>query len=356
MNSGHKIMTVFLTVLCALLLTLVGLCADWPLWAWPTAGCVLIGCAFLGAHLSAPREAMIPQENLVEPEVPTAQKQEQRITNVALQSAIKDYDFLLSARVRWAVLGEYDEDPPFDPAALAVRAVLLRAQEIASRFEPHRSTYAQHQLNGALGSLEPDPSGRVLAMAGSVGLTLADVDEERLSRLSNVRKDEAVWEHQRDYERNKRSYLSDDALKDPGSAVVWWLAKNDDRVEHVVERIPLLAELSAAANNTDVPDRFRGREDFAELKSDADDVRAAEEYGPSDADKVAEALRKFLGLDADTTDLDLVGARVSDVLRAGGWEEQAADFLAAFVPPSAEEHTVEGKNPREEPEEDPADG
>jgi hypothetical protein len=70
------------------------------------------------------------------------------------------------------------------------------------------------------------------------------------SWADRVRK--AIWEHQRKYEQNKRAYLGRDVLKDPGSAVVWWLARNDDHVEKTVQAIGLLAQLSSAAT----ADRF----------------------------------------------------------------------------------------------------
>lgn len=68
---------------------------------------------------------------------------------------------------------------------------------------------------------------------------------------------QAIWEHERKYEQNKRAYLRGDVLKDPGSAVVWWLTRNDDHVEKTVQDIGLLAQLSSAANNTDVPETFQ---------------------------------------------------------------------------------------------------
>lgn len=105
--------------------------------------------------------------------------------------------------------------------------------------------------------MAPDREDRVQAMALDVVLTLSDTDQERLDRLAAIRKDEAVWERQRRYEQNKRDYLGDDVLTSTGSAVVWWLAKNDDHVEKTVKDIGLLARLSSAANNTEVAEPFR---------------------------------------------------------------------------------------------------
>ncbi|MGY9065940.1 hypothetical protein [Streptomyces sp. CAS3] len=69
-----------------------------------------------------------------------------------------------------------------------------------------------------------------------------------------MRKDKAVWEHQRTYEQSKRQYLGEDVLKDTGSAVVWWLAKNDEHVEKTVADLGLLAQLTSANNDSDIPE------------------------------------------------------------------------------------------------------
>jgi hypothetical protein len=66
-----------------------------------------------------------------------------------------------------------------------------------------------------------------------------------------------LWEHERRWEQSRRAYLGEDVLKDAGSTVVWWLARNDDHVERTVKDLGLLAQLSSAANNKDVPERYQ---------------------------------------------------------------------------------------------------
>ncbi|TXS46865.1 hypothetical protein EAO75_24680 [Streptomyces sp. uw30] len=105
--------------------------------------------------------------------------------------------------------------------------------------------------------MEQDRDEHLHAMALEVELTLTDEDQERLDRLAAIRKDEALWEHQRKYEQNKREYLGNDVLTSTGSAVVWWLAKNDDHVEKTVKDLGLLARLSSAANDREVDEPFR---------------------------------------------------------------------------------------------------
>ncbi|WP_326602226.1 hypothetical protein [Streptomyces sp. NBC_01800] len=70
------------------------------------------------------------------------------------------------------------------------------------------------------------------AMTEDVRPTLHQHDQERLDGLAGVRKDQAVWEHQRKHEQSTHKYLGEDVLKDTGSAVVWWLAKNDEQVDN----------------------------------------------------------------------------------------------------------------------------
>ncbi|MPY59203.1 hypothetical protein [Streptomyces spongiae] len=206
----------------------------------------------------ARRRDPFPPGTLIDhPAPPVVERRELHITRVPLPSKVPDYDFLFSARVRWCPVDPTAGDQLTNPGALAVEAVLARARAITAAVEPFRSSLVQHELNGALGVMAPDREDHVQAMALDVVLTLSDADQERLDRLAAIRKDETVWEHQRRYEQNKREYLGSDVLTSTGSAVVWWLAKNDDHVEKTVKDIGLLARLSSAANNTEVSEPFR---------------------------------------------------------------------------------------------------
>ncbi|WP_052849900.1 hypothetical protein [Streptomyces avicenniae] len=343
MTSGHRTLTAFLAVICSLVLAILGLSLDWPPWLWCVAGTGLLAVVLLALGTSPRPYGYIPPENTLEPDVPQAPpRQEQRVRDVALPSALPDYDFLFSATIRW-VPEEADPPPYFDPGALAMQGVVLRARAFAARQDPRSSSLAQHQLSGVLGVMEPDPSCRVIAMAKDVRLTLSETDQRRLSALSDVRKDEEVWEHERNYERSKRTYLTDDVLKDPGSAVVWWLARNGEQVEHTVERIGLLARLSAAANNSEVVEPFRDlaypyppppRETFA-------DEAPAEPSQARSAESLAEDLMSWLGLDREDPTMRLLADRFADYLRAAGKKEEADDFAEFF------------RLPEEEPSDDP---
>lgn len=251
-------MTLFLTVILGLLLVILGLCADWPLWAWAASAALLAVVGVVMNRFLAPMPEAFPRDLLPEPDLPLPEcaRQEQRVAHVALPSSVADYDFSFSATVRWLVLDAPSDSPYISPAGLAIDAVLQRARVVTAQQPPHRSAFAQHQLDGALATMRVESTGRIMAMAFDVSLSLPEHDRERLAKLSDVRKDEDVWEHERNYERSKRAYLGDDVLKDTGSAVVWWLSHNEKEVEGAVDRIGLLAQLSAAAKNEPVAPPF----------------------------------------------------------------------------------------------------
>jgi hypothetical protein len=181
--------------------------------------------------------------------LPPPEPQSTVVADVRLPSRQDDYYFLFSATMSWLPGPEKEPGVPAHAAALAVESILSRARLITRQREPGDASMIRHELGSELGRLLPDPARRVQAMASEVQLAIPEEDRERLDRLAGVRKDEVVWQHERKYEQSKREYLSQDVLKDTGSAVVWWLTRNGDQIEKVVSDIDKLAQLSAAANN-----------------------------------------------------------------------------------------------------------
>lgn len=345
MRSGQKTMTLFVTVILGLILVILGLCAGWPWWAWPATAALVLVIALVTHRVLAPEPEAFPREFLPEPDLPLPepQRQEQRITHVALPSSVADYDFSFSATVRWLVLDAAGDAPYINPAGLAVDAVLQRARSVTTQQPPHRSAFSQHQLDGTLGTMRPDAHGRVMAMAQDVSLSLPELDRERLAKLSNVRKDEDVWEHERNYERSKRAYLGDDVLKDTGSAVVWWLSRNEKEVEGAVDRIGVLARLSAAANNETVatvfehlvsppaelyPDHHVGHLPPPEWEQ-AQDIGAASSNGAGSAPSLDTFLAWF-GFSPADPDLELFAERLINLARAHGKSEVADELGRRF--------------------------
>jgi hypothetical protein len=293
---------------------------------------------------------VIPQEYLLEPDrpCPPPQRQEMRVMNVLLPSAEKDYDFLFSATVRWVILDPPAGAYPVNPDGLAVDAVIARAREVAAQEPPARCSLAQHRLNGVLAAMEPDPKGRVLAMAEEVSLALCDLDLERLTKLSGVRKDEAVWEHERNHERNKRAYLGDDVLRNPGSAVVWWLSKNEEQIEDAVNRIGTLAQLSAAANNGDVDGPFRRF--VPGLQATSAEGGAPQEFAPlanghprpespldTTLDEFLHSMMKYFGFRPDDPELLHCAHRLADAARAAGRTEKSDEIRRHFDASAADD-------------------
>ncbi|MEU9042562.1 MULTISPECIES: hypothetical protein [unclassified Kitasatospora] len=262
-----------LALAAGLVTVALGVSAGWPVWLWavPTAMAVLL--AGLLASAKAPKSAS---------DEPPWEKT--RVAGVALPSLVPDYDFHFSATVWWRPVRNATGLVHADPAGLAVETVLERARTVTEREVPGRLDLVQHRLNGVLGTQSQDRSGLVEAMGGRVELRLSEDDRSRLGKLSDVRKTEEVWEHERRYEQSKRAYLGDDVLKSPGSAVVWWLARHDEQVREAVDMIGPLAQLSAVANDEAVSELYEhlvpGAGSF--LDDEDDDGHAAGPFGPTE--------------------------------------------------------------------------
>ncbi|KWT63593.1 hypothetical protein ADL21_01865 [Streptomyces albus subsp. albus] len=373
MSSGHKTATVFLTVISALLLVIAGLSLQWPVWAWPASAAALVTGSAAAFWSDSRRRPAGPWEYPAHPDlpVPPVERWERTVAGVALPSSVPDYDFLFSATIRWRPLNAAVDAPRVNAGGLAVDAVLARARAVTARQNPHHSTLAQHQLDRALGTMEPDVTDRVEAMAENVTLQLSDADRERLTKLSTVRKDEDVWEHERNYERSKRAYLGTEVLKDTGSAVVWWMAKHDDRVEKTVDLIGPLAQLSSAANNQEVPELFRhlisrpdasggspftlrgetmnggtasrGAEFPSFIGPDGQPFQSGErEPEKPDVPTVLESFMDDAGLARDEHVRALCARRIADCLAAEGCEEAASAIRRRFDSPESADDSDEG--------------
>jgi hypothetical protein len=341
MSSGRKTVTVFYVIITGLLLAILDLCAHWPRWTWAVLVVPLVLIPILDVKLTARRRTAAPLPEMA-PYLPLEpmERRELRVSKVAVPSGATDYDFLLTATVRWHPVEGPADAPLVNPGGLAAEAVLERACKITSQREPGRVSLVQHELNGALGTMELDASQRLWAMAEAVLLTLADHDQQRLDKLAAVRKDEQVWEHERRWEISKRSYLGEDVLKDPGSTVVWWLARNNEHVERTVNDLGLLAQLSSAANNQDVPERFQHLVPFP-----APDPRPDDEYGsmgsPEPPPTAADLLDAFLqsaGFPADDPRRPLLIRQMTDHVAEHGNTDLAEELFQQFdasPPPEA---------------------
>ncbi|GAB3654335.1 hypothetical protein GCM10027589_12970 [Actinocorallia lasiicapitis] len=261
------------------------------------------------------------------------------ITDVPLPSRREDYSFLFSATVLWSPLTE-DEQPDLHLPALAVAAVLGRARDIARQCDPDQAALVRYELGSELGKMQPDDARSVRAMARSIRLFLPERDRERLVKLATLRKEKAMWEHERKYEQSRREYLGEDVLKDTGSAVVWWLSRNDEQVEKTVQDIDLLAQLASAANNTYLPDAFQPHP--PDLEHDPEQRSPVDHF---------DAFMRSMGIDHDHPERPLMSRRFREVVSRHGIHEVADEMSRRFeilddLPPDSDAAPPSEPDPR----------
>ncbi|MCL2583848.1 MAG: hypothetical protein FWE35_15500 [Streptosporangiales bacterium] len=231
--------------------------AHWPVWAELLVTIVLLGILWLTVvrrpYLKSERWAGPDSESediTVQAEViPEPEFQREPVTGVRLPSSRPDYDLVLSGTVCWQPVTPDPGQRPFAASAVAVDSIVQRARGLAEKRDPVHLSLVQHEMRRVLSEPQPDTDGRVWAMAESVELTLPEEDRKRLDELAEVRKNGELWDHQRRQEQSKRQYLGGDVLKSPGSALVWWLARNENAIGDAVENIDPLQRLSDAAND-----------------------------------------------------------------------------------------------------------
>ncbi len=260
MTTEEKTLLAILAAAALLVPVVLGTTLDWPVWSGLLLAVALLGVPGLmtrNIQKRVQRETF--QNSYVTSPIQAEQQPQCRqtpVTDVALPSATDGYDFHFSATVYWRPAKGTPQQHA-NLGGLAADAILARTQVITATEQPNRVDVVAHRLAGVLGATQRDASGAVYAWADDVQLTLSEADQTRLRRLSAVPKDEDLWERERDHERRKRAYLGDDVLTSTGSTVVWWLAQRDNDVEDTVRLIGTLAQLSAAANDTEVPELFR---------------------------------------------------------------------------------------------------
>ncbi|MFJ2023768.1 hypothetical protein ACIODW_08140 [Streptomyces sp. NPDC087897] len=233
-----------------------------PLWVWFLLPALIAGALLIdmqvsraeGTRSTAPGPDL--DESVPEPPAEVAY-QETSIVVVPVQSAVEDCPFLFSASVWWRPAGRFAPSSHGNPTALAVTSVLQRVESLTPTEDPGRCTFLERSLEGVLGTPVLDGSGLVEAYATDVRLVLRPKDREHLEELDGLRKAMGSWESRRQHERNLREYLGEDVLRSPGNAVVWWMARNDDQIERAVDMIAPLTVLSAAANDEEIPEKYR---------------------------------------------------------------------------------------------------
>lgn len=342
----HRLSSVMFVALCGLAPVALGNLLQWSGWLWGFMSTVTVsGSLLLVMTILSGRAPADPFEH-GEPEPPAGPVeppyQETRVIDSVLPSGTDGYDFLFSATVWWKAVPD-DAGRAIDASpTIAAASVVSRAEEVVRHEKPGRVSFVRYLLDGELGVLLPDRNNRVKALATDVTLTLAPSDHERLRKLKDLRKDEEMWEYEREHERNKRRYLGDDVLKSAGSAVVWWLTRHEDEIEKAVHMIGPLAQIAAAANDEEVPDLFRhllvspvgaqsgvtvGGTPREEGRPGGDGFDREEEVG------VPDRLRLLLtaaGLKPDMDGYKVFAHRVMRLLQAEGMGEAADEIRLSF--------------------------
>lgn len=260
MTTEEKTLLAVLTIVAVLVPVALGAALDWPTWSWLLLAVPLLGALGLVARNIRQR---VQLERLWQPHVAPPGHVEQQdqalhtpVPDTALPSAVADYKFHFSATAYWRLV-KGSRTQHANPGALAATTIVARAQAITEAEQPDEVDVVQYRLASELGAAYRDVSTGVETWADDVQLTLSEADQERLRKHSDERKDKDLWEHEHDHELRRRAYLANDALKSTGSAITWWLAQKDNDVEDTVRLIGALAQLSAAANNIEVPELFR---------------------------------------------------------------------------------------------------
>jgi hypothetical protein len=315
----------------AIAAVLIGHFAHWSLWAIVAIAVAIVGGAWILTTVTRRHPQVWPQNTtpppLVVPDPPPPVYQKETVTDVRLPSGRTDYHFVFSATVLWLSAGAPEESSSA-MKDLAINEIVRRASDLTRLCDPADSPLIRHELSRALLELRGDAAGRVQAMAESVQLALPEQDRQRLDKLAGIRKEEDVWEYERRREQSMRRYLSTDVLKDPGTAVVWWLARNNGQVETAVQSIDLLVQLSRAANSLNVTEP----DGSSAAARGGGDVNGAEKSGKQ-ATAPAEHFEAFmlsLGIAPDTEDHLLLTSQVANLVAKRGHQTVADDMTRRY--------------------------
>ena len=242
------------------LVVVLGLIFDWETWVWLPLAAVLGPTTMIVLRsmlLDRDTAPTLPAQHSPTPAPPAPPQpvaKRATISQLPLPTREKDYRFLFSATVSWL----HDPQVPAmgaDLGALAKQNVIARAIERTRQYGPDEYALATVELNAVLSERITLANGHYV-WASEVTLTLSDADAKRLERISELRKQQALWEHERAHEIGVRDYLGNEVLRDPGSAVTWWFARNLDKPDAItitVREIDNLRRLTRAAHETGEP-------------------------------------------------------------------------------------------------------
>ncbi|GLZ36376.1 hypothetical protein [Actinokineospora sp. NBRC 105648] len=184
---------------------------------------------------------------------------EHHVPAIPVDSAEPYYRFILSCTVCWSANAGVPQHGNL--RGLAVHSILERARQVTVTGSPTDAPMVLTRLAAELGAMAPDRSGQIVTWAENVGLTVPEEDARRLERLAELRKEKQVRHQEQELEQRTRAYLADEILTDPGTAVVWWLARHPEQVREAADLIPTFARLTAAVTKTEIEPQYAERLD-----------------------------------------------------------------------------------------------
>jgi hypothetical protein len=346
MRREDPVLFAVVALCCVVVPIALGVTLGWPVTVWAALIVVALAGTVLAARqitfrrqqeeLRAHEEYLREQAKAVPQEEPVDEGR--RMAGVPLPCAEPGYPNQFSATVFWRPAPNPVGMRHTNPDALAMESIRSRAGQVTSDQAPGDHLAVGYQLAAALGTVLPDTSGQVVTWAGDVELSLSDDDAARLRKITELRKQEYVWEHERGVERTMRSYLRDEVLDSPGSAIVWWLARHPEQVEDTARLIGPLAQLSAAAHDTPVHELFRDlvTQDEPQVPRQVGPVSTpALDAAPTDnvgAHTLADEL--FAGRD-DDAQRRLFGYELANLVDNHGRPDLAGDIRQTFGVPDS---------------------
>ena len=336
-DKAYVALTVAAAVVFTVLTILVGL--RW--WVGPALCVPVIVAGLLVKHrlennrLYAPAA---PSSYPQSPPPPPAPPASTRVQGLVLPSRDRDYRFLLYGTVLWrhsAAAPAGGQHPRQDQ--LAIDAIRERATRHTQDEPAGDFALVGSRLAADLSYPAADRSGELEVWAHDVVLSIPEADLQRLNKLADLRKDEEVWEHERDRERNIRAYLRDDVFMSTGSAVVWWLSQDTTKVDQAVALIGALAKLTAAANDREVDPVFRAFVDAVQPSSTIGAAGSPAQLDLDDGRGVVESVRWLIaeamphGTEPDRAHM---ADQLATLVATMGADDAAQEIRQAFNAPN----------------------
>ncbi|MCK2239551.1 MULTISPECIES: hypothetical protein [unclassified Crossiella] len=213
---------------------------------------------------------------VVAPAVSPAAVSRYEVAACRVPSSTAEFSFSFSCVVRWRLVTSDGPRHP-NPAGVAVNAVLHRAMAITGVAELTDGERVNAELAAELGTPKADPGGWVQGWAEDIGLSADAEDLTLVTQLQRLRRKRLAWAAEREWECDQRQYLTDSVLRDPGSAVAWWLARHPDEIEEAVRLVGPLARLVSAVHQTEIHPLYREFEPRHQLPG----PRSQDGSGPS---------------------------------------------------------------------------